>query len=109
MVNPQPPRTYYTAPTQFSIGSHFTPEPLVKISQIKAHLALLHAFAELKKKVEGLQKKRTIPQMPEDRERRWPWFVGLAVHRSVLICCNPGCFHIHIFFFVVDLTLGAAH
>ena len=110
MVNPGPPPTY-TAPTQFSIGSQLTTEPLVKITQIKAHLALLHAFAELKKKVEGLglRQKWTIPQMPEDCERRWPWFVGLAVQRSVLICCDPGYFHNYIFFFVVDLTFGVAH
>ena len=97
----------YTAPTNFSIGSQLT-EPLVNISQIKAHLALLHAFAELKNEVEGLQE-GTIVQMPVDLSRRWPWFVGLAVQRSVLICCDPGYFHIYIFFFIVDLTLGAAH
>jgi hypothetical protein len=94
--SPGPPPTY-TAPTQFSIGSQITPEPLVNISQIKAHLALLHAFAKLKKEVEGLQE-GTIPQMPADLERRWAWFVALAVHRSVFICCDPGDFHIYIFF-----------
>ena len=94
-VGPGPPPTY-TAPTQFTIGSKLTPEPLVNISQIKAHLALLHAFAEFKKEVEGL-KEGTIPQMPADLERRWAWFVSLAVQRSVLICCDPGYFHIHIF------------
>ena len=98
----------YTVPTNFSIGSQLT-EPLVNISQIKAHLALLHAFAELKNEVEGLQEEGTIVQMPVDLERRWPWFVGLAVQRSVLICCDSGYFHIYIFFFIVDLTFGAAH
>jgi hypothetical protein len=78
---PGPPPTY-TAPTQFNIGSHLTPEPLVNISQIKAHLALLHAFTEFKKEVEGLQE-GTIPHMPADLERRWAWFVALAVQRSV--------------------------
>ena len=95
--NPGPPPTY-TAPTQFSIGSHITPEPLVNISQIKAHLALLHAFSEFKKEVEGL-KEGSFPQMPADLERRWAWFVALAVQRSVLICCDPGYFH--IFFFLL--------
>ena len=128
MDHPRPrPRPRYTAPTQFSIGSQLTPEPLVKISQIKAHLALLHAFAELKNEVEGLQELEELeegtiprmsvnlerrwasPQMPADLERKWPWFVALAVQRSVLICCDPGYFHIYIFFFVVDLTFGAAH
>ena len=79
--NPGPPPTY-TTPTQFSIGSQLTPEPFVNISQIKSHLALLHAFAEFKKEVEGL-KEGTIPQMPADLERRWAWFVALAVQRSV--------------------------
>ena len=109
MDNPRPPQTY-TAPTQFSIGSQLTPEPLVNISQIKAHLALLHAFAELKNEVEELQE-GTIPQMPADLERRWAWFVALAVRRSVLqvMCCDPGNFYIYVFFFIIDLTFGAAH
>ena len=107
MDNLAPPPTY-TAPTQFSIGSQLTPEPLVNISQIKAHLALLHAFAELKNEVEGLQE-GTIPQMSADLEGRWLWFVGLAVQRSVLIYCDSGYFHIYVFFFIVDLTFGAAH
>ena len=91
MDNPRPPPTY-TAPTQFSIGSQLTTEPLVNTSQIKTHLALLHAFAELKNEVEGLQEGTT-----EDFERRWAWFVALAVQRSVLICCDPGYFHIYFF------------
>ena len=91
--NPGPPPTYSTAPTQFSIGSHITPEPLVNIPQIKAHLALLHVFAELKNEVEGL-KEGAIPQMPADLERRWAWFVALSVQRFVSICCDPGYFHI---------------
>ena len=79
-----PPPTY-TAPTQFNIGVLRTSEPLVNVSQVKGHLALLHAFAELKKQVEGLQE--PIPQMPADLERRWAWFVALAVERSVSILC----------------------
>ena len=101
----RPPPTY-TAPTQFSIGSHITPEPLVKISQIKAHLALLDSFAEFKTEVEGLLE-GTISHMPTDLERRWSWFVSLAVQRSVFICCDPGYFH--YIFFIVDLTFGATH
>lgn len=105
---PGPPPTY-TAPTQFNIGSRLTPEPLVSISQIKAHLALLHAFAEFKKEVEAL-KEDAIPQMPADLERRWAWFVALAVQRFVAICCDPGYFHIYIlFFFIIDLTFGVKH
>lgn len=74
----------YIAPTQFDIGVWRTSKPLVKISQVKGHLALLHAFAELKKQVEGLEE--PIPQMPADLERRWAWFVALAVERSVYRC-----------------------
>jgi hypothetical protein len=77
-----PGQPTYTAPTTFSIGSQLIPEPLVNIAQIKAHLALLHAFAEFKREVEGLQE-GTIPQMPADLKRKWAWFVSLAVQRSV--------------------------
>ncbi|KAF8816814.1 hypothetical protein BYT27DRAFT_7333232 [Phlegmacium glaucopus] len=74
----------YIAPTQFKIGFEGTQEPLVNISQVKGHLALLHAFAELKKQVEGLQE--AIPHMPADLERRWAWFVALAVERFDIWC-----------------------
>ena len=73
----------YTAPRQFNIGSQCTSEPLINISQVKGHLILLHAFAEFRKQVEGLQE--AIPNMPVDLERRWAWFVGLAVERSALM------------------------
>ena len=92
-----PPPTY-TAPTQFNIGILRTSEPLVNISQIKSHLALLHAFAQLKKQVEGLED--LIPQMP-DPERRWSWFVALAVERSVSTHF-PRYFRVdHILFFLL--------
>ena len=79
--SPDVPPPTYTAPTQFNIGARRTSEPLVNISQLKGHLALLHAFAELKRQVEGLQER--IPEMPADLERRWAWFIALAVERSV--------------------------
>ena len=103
-----PPQPTYKALTQFSIGSQLTPEPLLNISQIKAHLALLHSFAEFRKEVEGLLE-GTISHMPTDLERRWAWFVSLAVQRSVFICCDPKYFHVYILFFIVDLTFGATH
>jgi len=56
----------------------------VKIPEIKGHLALLHAFAELKKQVDG--DKVTVqvaPNVTLNRERRWTWFVGVAVERYV--------------------------
>ena len=115
MDNSGPPPTY-TAPTRFSIGSQLTPA-LVNISQIKAHLVLLHAFAELKNEVERLQESMiplalmAAPDLRVQVEKRWAWFVALAVLRSVLqvMCCDPGNFRIYVFFFLVDLTLGAAH
>ena len=97
------PPQVYTVPTQFNIGSQCIPEPLVNISQVKGHLALLHAFVELKKQVEELQE--AIPQMPADLEKRWAWFVGLAVERSVSICL-PGYFRLHLPFLTADLTFG---
>ncbi|KAF8816811.1 hypothetical protein BYT27DRAFT_7270509 [Phlegmacium glaucopus] len=76
----------YTAPTQFNIGFGRTQEPLVNISQVKGHLALLHAFTKLRKQVERLQVRKSIPQMLADLERRWAWFVALAVERFDIWC-----------------------
>lgn len=73
----QPPE--YTFPTRFEIGGRLTHDLLVDIPQIKGHLALLNVFADLKKEVEECD--IPIPDMPFDKERRWAWFVGLAVER----------------------------
>ncbi|KAJ7598800.1 hypothetical protein C8J56DRAFT_1092684 [Mycena floridula] len=71
----------YSFPTTFAIGTKET-SPLVEISSVKGHLALLHAFAQLKSKVEECNPAAwDIPNVPEDKERRWAWFVGLAVER----------------------------
>lgn len=73
----------YTFPSTFTIGSKRTVAPLVNSAQLKGHLALLHAFAELRSQIDGLdgQVKAVLPLMPDDKERRWAWFVGLAVER----------------------------
>ena len=92
----------YSAPTQFNIGSLRTPEPLVNLSQIKGHLVLLHAFAELKKQVEELRE--PIPDMPADLERRWAWFVAMAVERFVSVHV-PATFALHDLS-IADLTFG---
>ncbi|KAJ2921921.1 hypothetical protein H1R20_g15174, partial [Candolleomyces eurysporus] len=55
----------YTFPTKF---------------KIKGHLTLLNAFSNLKTEVEELGSV-SIRDMPEDREKRWAWFVGLAAER----------------------------
>jgi hypothetical protein len=70
----------YSVPDGFTIGSR-TAKPFVDASQIKDHLLLLHAFAELKTSVEGMTA-TGIPHLPSDNERRWACFVGLAVERS---------------------------
>ncbi|KAJ2921925.1 hypothetical protein H1R20_g15172, partial [Candolleomyces eurysporus] len=70
----------YTFPTRFKIGVVFTDGLLVNIDQIKGHLALLNAFANLKAEVEDLPS-GSIHDMPGDRERKWAWFVGLAAER----------------------------
>jgi hypothetical protein len=72
----------YSFPEAFTIGGRTT-KPFVNVSQIKDHLALLHAFAELKISVEGITTTEIL-HLPPDKERRWAWFVGLAVERSGL-------------------------
>lgn len=74
-----PPPPDYTPPSKFVIGSTITTEPLVGLPEIKGHLALLHNFAELKKQVETMTV--SVPYVPTDAERKWTWFVGLAVER----------------------------
>jgi hypothetical protein len=84
LVDPQvqefPPT--YTPPTNFKIGIKTTTEPLVSIQQIKGHLALLNAFSELRNSIEGAE--ISVPYVPNDKERKWAWFVGLAVERCVV-------------------------
>ena len=63
----------YTFPESFSIGTARTP-PLVDCAQLKGHLALLHSFALLRSRIEELV-------LLEDKDRRWAWFVSLAVER----------------------------
>ena len=95
MTKLQPPPTYnpryshgpsptYTAPTQFRIGASHTGSPLVRIPEIKGHLALLRMFAELKNEVAGLGSD-SAPYIPVEGEKRWSWFVALAVERYVSV------------------------
>lgn len=72
----------YTPPTQFTIGSSKTTAPLVSIPQIKGHLALLHAFAELRKRVESTE--FSLFNIPKEADRKWAWFVALAVERCII-------------------------
>ncbi|KAJ7184501.1 hypothetical protein C8R46DRAFT_883048 [Mycena filopes] len=76
----------YSFPEKFSIGNGRTTEPFVNASQLKDHLALLHAFAELKLSVEAMGPDSGIPHLPTDKEHRWAFFVGLAVERFEKWC-----------------------
>lgn len=78
------PLPNYTLPVNFSIGDRHTEAPLVTVTQLKGHLALLHAFAVLRSQIDALDKNRdhVIPMLPDDKERRWNWFVGFAVERQ---------------------------
>ncbi|KAJ7891315.1 hypothetical protein B0H14DRAFT_2560884 [Mycena olivaceomarginata] len=55
----------YSFPEAFTIGGRTT-KPFVNVSQIKDHLALLHAFAELKISVEGITTTEIL-HLPPDR------------------------------------------
>ncbi|KAG6907304.1 hypothetical protein DXG01_009468 [Tephrocybe rancida] len=81
-----PPR--YDFPQTFAIGARRTNAPLVSSAQLKNHLALLHTFAELRTRVDGLYPGRNeeVPFLPREEERRWGWFVGLAVERFSVWC-----------------------
>jgi len=76
------PPPNYTPPTKFTVGSSTTTQPLVRVVEVKGHLALLHAFSELKNQVDALEV--PVPHVPADKERKWAWFVALAVERCVI-------------------------
>ncbi|KIJ93443.1 hypothetical protein K443DRAFT_135047 [Laccaria amethystina LaAM-08-1] len=87
--NASPPS--YTFPTSFTIGGTRTDSLLVNIPQVQGHLALLHAFAQLRTEIEVLEVSLTdtmISDMPADKEKRWAWFVALAVERFDRWCQN---------------------
>ncbi|KAG5638382.1 hypothetical protein H0H81_000278 [Sphagnurus paluster] len=73
----------------YRVGRYPT-SPLVEVPQVKGHLALLRAFADLRTTVEGLDQgmvsTAALTHMPEDKELRWIWFVGRAVERFERWC-----------------------
>jgi hypothetical protein len=73
-VPPAPPQ--YTFPESFRIGFTRT-IPFVYIALLKGHLALLHSFALLRSQIDELSANVVL----EDKDRRWAWFVSLAVER----------------------------
>jgi len=101
-----PPSTY-TVPTRFQIGASNTDTSLVRIPEIKGHLALLRMFAELKNKVVELGP-GSAPYVPVDAEKRWSWFVALAVERYVLVPAGwLGGLLRFVFFFKKGSIFGA--
>jgi hypothetical protein len=73
----------YQFPSSFQVGMWST-QALVNTSNVIGHLTLLRAFSTLRSTVDGLEQNRMrvwLDQMPEDKDRRWTWFVGRAVER----------------------------
>ncbi|KAK0447634.1 hypothetical protein EV421DRAFT_1901003 [Armillaria borealis] len=62
-------------PYPLFIGRGAIQTPFAIISQIKSHLCLLKHFAFLKERVKGVDRSK-YRDAPEDKERRWSWFVG---------------------------------
>lgn len=78
----QPPA--YAPPTSYKIGAHTFTDPLVQVQELKAHLALLRAFKDLRATVEkGEFEFAFWPQSVKELnpQQTRAWFVGLAVDR----------------------------
>ncbi|SJL02729.1 uncharacterized protein ARMOST_06065 [Armillaria ostoyae] len=75
----------YELPYPLFIGRRAIQTPFVSISQLKGHLCLLKHFTSFKERVEGIDHSK-YRDAPKDRERRWSWFVGLAVERFERWC-----------------------
>lgn len=78
----RPPDSHLTSTTKFKIGTATTPGPLVSVSELKGHIALLHAFSELKKTVEASDINPFLKTPSQSlHDAKWTWFVGIAVER----------------------------
>ena len=71
-----------TLASSFKIGYKQTNGPLVNVEQVKGHLDLLRQFHVLREKV-TIGDNHRFPSWVKDLEpdRRWNWFVVLAVER----------------------------
>lgn len=73
----------------FKIGTRAVVNPLVPLEQLKSHLRLLGIFASMKQKIEDPDSDPQIAQMIPplakalSPEKRWKWFLELAVERCV--------------------------
>lgn len=86
-IDADAPPPSYCPPTRFVIGKSTTDAPLVGIQEIKRHLELMRAFAELKNAVDAVEND-TIFAVPLDKQQRWAWFVGCAVERYRIFCVS---------------------
>ncbi|KAH8828834.1 hypothetical protein DL96DRAFT_1595733 [Flagelloscypha sp. PMI_526] len=77
------------APTEYLVGGKKT-DPLLTVEQLRGHLALIHSACELRRRVEALAPSQDLASqlfyLPQDNERKWSWFLGLAVERFTLWC-----------------------
>ncbi|KAG1765635.1 hypothetical protein EDD22DRAFT_774772 [Suillus occidentalis] len=83
LPQPEPELPQYTLPETFNIG-RFSTRHLVRPDQLKAHLQLLAAFSHLKQRV--VASESIIAGLESDSEKRWVWFVNLAVERFERWC-----------------------
>ena len=82
----EPPPSYYTPPSQYTVGNKPVSQPFVNIEQLKAHLALLRAFKNLRTAVEedaGSRLPEQIRTVKDEQSAsvRWGYVVSLAVER----------------------------
>ncbi|KAG6908090.1 hypothetical protein DXG01_006181 [Tephrocybe rancida] len=77
------PALCYKLPHSFKIRKKRTDAPFVTSAQLKGHLALLDAFTQLRAKIEGHKVGNWSSDwhIPNDKDRRWVWFVAFAVER----------------------------
>ena len=93
VVDPTPSPRQSPLPSQdetpFTIGNQKVTRPLVSLEQLRSHLRLLGMFASMKQKVEDPDSDprlvQTIPPLAKalSPEKRWEWFLELAVERCV--------------------------
>jgi hypothetical protein len=90
------PPPAYTFPTTFFIGQKSV-NALVSPEQLKGHLAILRTFNALRSIVEEAKDDRFPPWAKKlEPERRWAWFVTLAVHRYVAHAQVPSLFETNL-------------
>jgi hypothetical protein len=76
------PPPAYPFSTKFTVGGKQTEGPLVTTAQLKGHLGLLRLFYILRETVEaGTDDRLPAWARQIEPERRWAWFVALAVER----------------------------